>query len=107
MINLTNSAKRIQLDRLQAEYERLDTVLLEVIADMAVLKYELDILETTDNWRLILMDALYCASFLLLKFHTKGINNDDLQEDNTMFVQYLSGGRKESLAFALDVGQDF
>ena len=53
------------------------------------------------------MDALYCASFLLLKFHTKGINNDDLQEDNTMFVQYLSGGRKESLAFALDVGQDF
>lgn len=53
------------------------------------------------------MDALYCASFLLPQFNTKGINNDDLQEDNTMFVQYLSGGRKESLAFTLDVGQDF
>ena len=47
--NLTNSAKRIQLDRLQAEYERLDKVLFEVIADMAVLKYELDLLETTEN----------------------------------------------------------
>ena len=46
---MTNSAKRIQLDRLQAEYERLDKVLFEVIADMAVLKYELDLLETTDN----------------------------------------------------------
>lgn len=107
MFNLTNSAKRIQLDRLQAEYERLDKVLLEVIADMAVLKYELDLLETTENWIHVFTDALYCASFLLFKFNTKGINNDGLQEDKTMFVQYLSGGRKESLAFALDVGQDF
>ena len=49
VINLINSAKRIQLDRLQAEYERLDKVLLEVIADMAVLKYELDLLETPEN----------------------------------------------------------
>ena len=46
---LINSAKRIQLDRLQAEYERLDKVLLEVIADMAVLKYELDLLGTPEN----------------------------------------------------------
>lgn len=46
---LINSAKRIQLDRLQAEYERLDKVLLEVIADMAVLKYELDLLERPEN----------------------------------------------------------
>lgn len=46
---MINSAKRIQLDRLQAEYERLDKVLLEVIADMAVLKYELDLLGTPEN----------------------------------------------------------
>ena len=40
--SLTNNCEKLDMDALRAEYERLDRILLEVIADMAVLKYHID-----------------------------------------------------------------
>ena len=40
--SLTNNCEKLDMDALKAEYERLDRILLEVIADMAVLKYHID-----------------------------------------------------------------
>ena len=40
--SLTNNCGKLDMNALRAEYERLDRILLEVIADMAVLKYHID-----------------------------------------------------------------
>lgn len=39
---MTNNCEKLDRDALRTEYERLDRILLEVIADMAVLKYHID-----------------------------------------------------------------
>lgn len=40
--SLTNNCEKLDRDALRTEYERLDRILLEVVADMAVLKYHID-----------------------------------------------------------------
>lgn len=40
--SVTNNCEKLDRNALMAEYERLDRILREVIADMAVLKYHID-----------------------------------------------------------------